>query len=332
MLKVGLDNHSIDSVANGLCETSLRGVDSHGIRLLPHYVNSAINGRKNSKPKFIFHQTFPSIGYLDADNGFGHAAGMKAIDHCMEMAKEQGIGIVGVTNSSHPGAMASMALKAANNGYIAFAFTHADSLLLSHGGKRPYFGTNPLCFAVPRKESDPYCLDMATSMISWNKLLSYRSKNIPLENNLAADKDGFNTNNANEASSLLPAGSYKGYGLASMVEILCGIYTGMNFGHDIASMYGSPINRPRKLGQLYMVMRVDGVINEEDFLSRVQKLSEEVRNEPSLSSQKVMMPNDPEIKVAKIRKKSGIPIDTETLNELNKLSKKYSVILKVVNK
>ena len=319
-------------MSNGLCETSLRGVDSHGIRLLPHYINSAINGRKNPKPNFVFKKTFPSIGYLDADNGFGHAAGMKAIDYCIKMAHKQGVGIVGVINSSHPGALASMALKAAREGYIAFAFTHADSLLLSHGGKRAYFGTNPICFAVPREEEEPYCLDMATSMISWNKLLSYRSNNIPLEDNIAADKDGLNTNNADEAASLLPAGLYKGFGLASMVEILSGVYTGMRFGSDIASMYGSPINKPRKLGQFYMVIRTDGIINQDHFLHRVQELSKDVRNEPSISREEVMMPNDPEIKTKKIRNKKGIPIDNSTLNQLMKLSKKYSVKLKIMKK
>ena len=62
--------------------------------------------------------------------------------------------------------MARMALKVARKWHIAFAFTHADSLILSHNGKRPYFGTNPICFAIPRKDSEePFCLDMATSMI-----------------------------------------------------------------------------------------------------------------------------------------------------------------------
>ncbi|SVC71360.1 uncharacterized protein METZ01_LOCUS324214, partial [marine metagenome] len=171
LTKIGLDQETMEAVTLGLCETSLRGVDSHGIRLLPHYVRSALSGRKNPKPNYTFTRKFPTIGLLDADNTFGHAAGMKAIDYCIEVAEEFGIGVVGVCNSSHPGAMASFALKAARQGYIAFAFTHADALTLSHNGKRPYFGTNPVCVAVPREEEEPYCLDMATSMISWNKLL-----------------------------------------------------------------------------------------------------------------------------------------------------------------
>ena len=113
---IGLDDFSIKSVSKGLCEASLRGVDSHGIRLLPHYVDSALMGRKNPKPNFIFKKKFPSIGILDADNAFGHAAGMKAVKYGIEIANEMGMAAVAVKNSSHPGALASISLIAAKKG------------------------------------------------------------------------------------------------------------------------------------------------------------------------------------------------------------------------
>ena len=91
---IGLDEYSVDAVTTGLCETSLRGVDSHGIRLLPHYVKSSLSGRKNPQPKFKITKTFPSIAHLDADNAFGHAAGMKSIEVAMEMAEVQGVGVL----------------------------------------------------------------------------------------------------------------------------------------------------------------------------------------------------------------------------------------------
>ena len=99
--KVGLDEFSQQAVSEGLCEASLRGVDSHGIRLLPHYVESALRGRKNPRPNFNFQLKFPAVGYLDADNAFGHAAGRKAVDHAAALASSLGIGVVAVGNSSH---------------------------------------------------------------------------------------------------------------------------------------------------------------------------------------------------------------------------------------
>jgi len=325
----GLDPYSLDAVTVGLCETSLRGVDSHGVRLLFHYANSAKSGRKNPKPKFKVEKKFPSIAHLDADNAFGHAAGMKAIDICMEIAETQGIGSVAVSNSSHPGAMASMALKAARKGYIAFAYTHADALILSHNGTRPYFGTNPICFASPRDEDEPYCLDMATSIVPWNRVILNRSSDLLLDHGVAADENGKETLDPHKASAVMPAGSYKGYGLASMVDILCGVYTGMAFGRSIPAMFTTKMTQQRKLGQFYMVMRPDGVISKEDFLHAMQQMTNEVRSEPAIDGEKVMLPGDPQMNCAKKRLREGIPLDNLTLIAFKEMAKKHSISLKL---
>ena len=221
------------------------------------------------KPNFLFKKTFPSLGVLDADNAFGHAAGIKAINYGMKIADKNGISSIIVKNSSHPGALASIALKAANEGYLCFAFTHADALMLSHNGSRPYFGTNPICFTAPRVEDEPFCLDMATTMISWNKLISTRDKNELLDSGLAADSKGEIVTNPSLAKSLLPAGSYKGFGLASMVDILCGVLSGMAFGRDIPAMFTTPIDEPRHLGQFYIIMRSDGAVDYQYFLNNL---------------------------------------------------------------
>jgi len=329
LIKVGLDEQSLEAVTTGLCETSLRGVDSHGVRLLPHYVNSAINGRKNPKPNYKFQQNLPTIGHLNADDAFGHAAGMKAIDYCIGMAEKFGTGIVSVSDSSHPGAMASMALKAARRGFMAFGFTHADSLIMSHNGVRPYFGTNPICFACPRLESEPYCLDMATSIAPWNRVLVHRNLDIDLPEGIAYDSDGQHTINAKEAASLFPSGAHKGFGLASMIEVLCGIYSGMDFGRNIPSMYGTPIEKPRKLGQFYMVMRVDGAINENQFLKTMQNFTDDLRDEPSKNNESVMLPGDKEILESKVRLQNGIPLDASTVELFKNLAAKYDVTLRL---
>jgi len=327
----GLDAFSKDAVTTGLCETSLRGVDSHGIRLLPHYVESALTGRKNPKPDMRFQQTFPAFGYLDADNAFGHAAGMRAIDHGMEIAAEMGLAGVAVGNSSHPGAMASFALRAARAGYIAFAFTHADALVLPAGGTRPFFGTNPVCMAAPRDEDEPYCLDMATSVISWNRLKIHRDSGEPLANGVAADAQGLLTTHADAAACLSPVGSpiagYKGYGLGSMVEVLCGVLTGMAVGRDIPAMYTAPMEQPRHLGQFYMVMRIDVAGAPEVFRGRLQAMTEAVRGEPAQPGEEVMLPGDPEIRAAERRRREGIPLDDATLAAFQGLSERFGVPL-----
>jgi LDH2 family malate/lactate/ureidoglycolate dehydrogenase len=325
--KVGLESFSNESVTRGLCEASLRGVDSHGVRLLPHYVNSARTGRKNPTPNFEFKNNFPTIAHLEADNAFGLAAGMKAIDYGIELAHQFGMGVVAVSNSSHCGSMASMALRAAREGYIAFAFTHADALVQSYGSSRAYFGTNPICMAAPREGMDPYCLDMAPSPISWNKVLAHRASGEPLPENIVADEHGQMTTDPEKAAMLLPIGGYKGYGLASMVEVLCGVYTGMAFGRDIPAMYKAPMNETRNLGQFYMVMRSNGCIDSIEFMSRMREMSMQVKAEPKSGEKDIFLPGDKEIKTAKERLEKGIPLDKATVTAFEELAKNYGVPL-----
>ena len=117
--------------------------------------------------------------------------------------------------------MASFSLRAARKGYIAF--THADALVSYYGDKRVYFGTNPICIAVTREEAEPFCLDMAPNMISWNKLLGAREKGESLSEKYATDANGNPTEDPESAQALLPIGGYKGYGIAAMGEVLCGV-------------------------------------------------------------------------------------------------------------
>ena len=331
LAKAGLDSETNEAVTTGLCETSLRGVDSHGIRLLPHYTRSALSGRKNPTPNYTYTQKFPAFGALDADNTFGHAAGFKAIGYAMGMAKDFGIGAVTVSNSSHPGAMASFVLKAAREGYVAFAFTNADALLRSHGGKRAYFGTNPICFAAPRIEEEPFCLDMAPTIFSWNKLLTYREKGEKLPGEFAADEHGIPTSDPDLACSILPIGTYKGFGLAAMVEVLCGVLTGMQFGRSIPAMFTTPMDQPRYLGQFYMVMRTDICQPFSVFKERLQQMTEEVRLEPNLDGERVLLANDPQIEEARRRKLEGIPVSENLLEEFRTLASDLSVNVTLKN-
>jgi len=320
LIKSGADDFSAESVAKGLTETSLRGVDSHGIRLLPHYLNALKNGRINGNPKFDIIQTFPAFVGLQADNAFGHAAGYKSIEIGIELANKYGIGAISVFNSSHPGAMASFSLEAARRGYCSFSFTNADSLLQSYNGKKSFFGTNPICFAAPRKDEEPFCIDMAPTYIPWNKILEKKEKNQMLEVGVAVDKDGNETINPSEAQTLIGIGKYKGFALASMVEVLCSILSGMPYGPHIPSMYGSSIKTKRNLGQFYLVFRNDVNINSNEFMESLKKMSDEVRDQaPKSNTSEVLMPNDPQVNSFKERSKNGIPVMENIIQIISEL-------------
>ena len=291
-----------------MSETSLRGVDSHGIRLLPHYLN-ALKGRINGKPKFQINKKTPCFIGLDADNAFGHAAGFKSIDLGIDIAGEFGICAISVFNSSHPGAMASFALKAAKKDLCCFAFTHADSLIQNFNSKDIFLGQIQFVL-LPRANEEPL-RRYGTNLCSLNKILDYQEKGLKLENNIAINSHGEPTINPEDARALLPIAGYKGYALAALVEVLCASLSGMNYGPNIPSMYGSSIKQSRKLGQFYILMRPDINVELDEFAENLHKMSEDIRNQKPQNDKSVLVPNDPQIIESKKRIKNGIPVSSE---------------------
>ncbi len=325
--KVGVNKYSCEAVAHGLCFTSLRGVDSHGINLLPHYLLSALNGRKNCNPKFKFKKIFPALSLLEADNAFGHAACLKAINYSIKIAKKYGIAAVAVKNSSHCGALATFTLEAARNGYVAIGFTHADALVVPPNGIKPLLGTNPISFAFPRKKKSPICLDMSTSSISWNKLLSMDKKQ-SISPYIASDALGNSTTKQKEARGLFPLGgkdfSYKGFCLGVIVELFCSVLTGMKFGNELLPMYNTKY-KPRKLGQFFILLRSDISMKNKDYMNYIEKFSRNVYSKKSKSNNGIKLPGDPEEEILKKRMKNGIPIQPKFISSLNEIEKKYSL-------
>jgi LDH2 family malate/lactate/ureidoglycolate dehydrogenase len=316
LLDRGVDEFASSHVTKSLVMTSLRGVDSHGINLFPHYIRALESGRINPHPRLEISRTAASTAVIDADHAFGHHSGSVAISEAMNMASESGIGAVAIGNSSHFGAAAYFAIQAANQGYVGFAFTNADALVKAHAAKSSFFGTNPICFTAPLAVEDPLCLDMATSLVSWNKVINYRNqgKNLPL--NWAFDQDGVSVADPSLAVSLNPAGSYKGFGLGMMVDILCALLSGGLVSKDILPMYTSPLNIQRRVSHFFMAINIEKFTELTTFKDSLQSLVDRVRAlEPIDKNTCVQVPGDPEKKMFKERSLSGIPIEPSKLEE-----------------
>lgn len=317
------------SVAKGLVQTSLRGVDSHGVRLFPHYLRALKAGRINPKPKYSFKKTSSSTGILDADHTFGHAAGLKAVKHAVKLAQASGSGHVAVKNSSHFGAAAFYALEIASHDMIGMSFTHADSLMLTHNSTQSFLGTNPICFAAPCAGEDPFCLDMATTMFNFNKIRQLREKKLVAPLGIGADAGGKETTDAEKITQLLPIGQYKGFGLSLMVEILCSMLTGMPYGRDISSMYKAPIEQKRLLGHFFSAIRIDCFQRVNVFKKRVAELLKEIRNLPPRDTAvQVQVAGDPEKANFKKRSVEGLPLSEVEYEAFMEISRKYNMPLK----
>lgn len=318
--KAGISRADTARLVEALIETSLRGVDSHGIRLVPHYVRAVASGRVDPAAKPVFKRTGPSAGVLDARHGFGIPAGIAAMDKAVAMAKATGVGAVAVKNSSHFGAAAIFALHAARKNMMGFAFTHSDALVFPHGGARVFLGTNPVCFAAPCVGRHPFVLDMATSRISWNKLREHRTRNAKLGPNLAADRRGVMCTDPHAAVGLLPAADYKGYGLGLVVEILCSTLTGMPAGPKLSRMF--PVDgRRRRLGHFFMAIDISRFTDVRKFRSRLSDLLKALRAVPAApGAKKVQVAGDPEWDCHADRTRRGIPLSIEEIEDLREVA------------
>ncbi|MGH8481713.1 MAG: Ldh family oxidoreductase [Nevskiaceae bacterium] len=293
-------------VVDSLVQTSLRGVDSHGIQLFPHYVRAVAAGRVSARPQPVLARTAASTARLDADHAFGHHAGALAIDAAVDIARETGLGAVSVRDSTHFGAAAYFALRAADAGMIGLSFTNADALVKAFNAREPVFGTNPLCFAAPLRDEGPLCLDMATSLVSWNKVRNARVSGAALGGDWAFDAAGQPTTDADAAASLSPAGGYKGYGLGMMVEVLCGLLADGPIARELLPMFSAPIEARRHLSHFFLALDLERFVPGARFRARLQGLVDAIRAMTPMQAH-VMVPGDPEKRAAVERARDGIP-------------------------
>lgn len=309
-----------EPTVHALVQASLRGVDSHGVGLMPHYIDAALIGRINLSPTFRVTRTSTTTELLDADHTYGAAAATEAMRHSIEMARDHGMGATAVTNSSHFGAAAVYALIAAEADMIGLSFTHAEALVAPYGGKAPYLGTNPLCFAAPCEGEAPFCLDMATSATSWNNVKRRRATGNPLEPGWAIDVDGVPCADPHVVGALLPSGGYKGFGLALVVEILCSLLTGMAFGPHVTPMFPVDAER-RRLGHFFMAIDIARFTDVGAFKHRLAQLASELRSRPiAPGCERVRVANDPEKEHYAARSHDGIPLGDVELDEFRRIA------------
>lgn len=320
-----VDPCAIGHVVASLVSTSLRGVDSHGINLFPHYCRAVQGGRINPAPVMRFEQTAPGTALLDADHAFGHHAGAVAMDHAVELAHQLGVASVAVRNSTHFGAAAYFSLRAAKCNCIGFAFCNADALVKVHNSRESFFGTNPVCFAAPMAKEGPFSLDMATSLAAWNKVANAQRTGQLIPPDWAFDDLGCAVTNAGLARSLAPAGGYKGFGLGMMVDILCALLADGPVSKDIPGMYRTPFSTRRNIGHFFMAIDIGKFVDPMVFKSRLQDMADRIRVlSPSADADDaVMVAGDPEKRAYEVRRREGIPMDEEKFAEYLELTSDF---------
>ena len=336
----GMSDAHAETTAQVMVETDLRGVDSHGISMLPTYDQEFRAGRLNMKPVFKTVRENAATALIDADASLGHPVSVYGMNLAVDKALQAGVGVVTVFNSHHFGAAGCYSRIAADRGVIGMVTSATRGVtMVPTFAAEPVLGTNPIAFAAPAKRNPPFQLDMATTTVAAGKVKVYKLNHKPLPSGWVVDGDGKNVTDETQAFSFVfdkkeggitplggtrDAGSHKGYGLAMMVHILAGTLAGASFS-PIRNRTQKP-NDPHNIGHFFMAIdprsfRAPGEF-EDDLDAAIDVLR---AAKPADPKQPVLVAGDPEIATKKDRLANGVPVPDDLMVQLRAVADRAKV-------
>ena len=322
LVGAGASREEADTVARGCVAANLAGHDSHGIILIPTYVERIKVGHIVPGAPFKIVQESPTTTAIDGHWGFGFVVNERAMRLTIEKAKTANVAAATVFRQSHVGRLGAYPLMAAQAGMIGIATAdsgRSPKAVAPYGGREARLGTNPISIAVPSDLSGPLCLDMATSAVAVGKLTlaQARGEKIPL--GWIVDSEGKHTTDParfRPGGALLPLGGtegYKGSGLAVIVEILCGLLTGLGFGVEPSGRHND--------GCFLAVFNVDAFRPLAEFKREVAEFARYLKETPlSEGSTGVFYPGEVEYLREQERRKSGVEVEDATWKKLRTLA------------
>ena len=307
-------------VSDYLIKAELLSAPSHGLARLKMYCDRIKKRLINSKPKIKIKKISNSISHIDANNSIGFIAADIGIKQAIKNAKKTGIGLVAVKRSGHYGLSSFYAEQAVKNNLLVFCFTNAPAALAPYGAKKSLFGTNPICFGVPTGKT-PFILDASTSMINRGKIrrASKLGKKIPY--GVALDKFGNITTDANKAlkGTQLPIATFKGSGLAWMVDILSGVLTGSSHSGKTKDPFDD-FSGPQNMGHLFITINPKIFVGE-NFLKEMKMNISRIKRLPKAKGfSSILYPGERKNKTYRKNMNKDISIPSKILKEINELN------------
>jgi LDH2 family malate/lactate/ureidoglycolate dehydrogenase len=327
--RIGLPPADAAKVAELMTEADLVGADAHGVFRLPQYVQRTQAGGFNPRPNITVTRTASATALVDGDNGFGHLVMARAAETAIAIAREAGIGWVGVRRSNHAGAAGVYAAMPLAHDMIGLYSAVANANhMAAWGGTELLLGTNPLAVAIPASEEAPVVLDVATSIVSYGTIKNYRLQHKPMPEGWMVDaKTGETiTDPANSGEGLLlPMGGYKGAGLAIVLGLLAGTLNGAAFGRDVID-FNADDATATNTGHFIVALDVSRFMPIEAFKSEVDRHLCDLRNSKRLPGvEAIRLPGAERAKRRADRLAHGIPISGELMAKLDKLADEMKV-------
>ena len=316
MLKAGAGLDDARIVADVLLAADMRGVESHGIiRLFSYYAHRLQKGLVNPDARLEVVSESAASVVFDASNGLGHPASYRAMERCIQKAREAGVAVATVRNSNHYGIAGYYAMMALPHDMIGLSFTNAGSLVAPTYGSKAILGTNPIAVAAPGGEERPYVLDMATSIVPAGKITIFERAGLDIPAGWAVNHQGEVTTHPSDVfqgGALMPLGGtdvmrgYKGYGLGLMVEILCGVLAGAAFGQLVDSDAGRAESR---IGHCFMAIHVDAFRPVAEFKRDMDALFRQLKDAPkAVGQERIYIHGEKEFERAERSLREGVPL------------------------
>lgn len=338
---MGCSDEHASLASKVLVTADARGIDSHGVARLSGYVRLWEVKRINATPDIKIVYETPSTAVVEGDAGLGLIVAPYAMQVAIDKAKQCGTGWVSVKNSNHFGIGAYHAMMALRHDMIGMAMTNASALVAPTFSVERMLGTNPIAVAVPANKQPPFVADFATTTAANGKLEILQRKNTDAPLGWVQDADGNETTDANalkKGGALLPLGSdrehgsHKGYALGSIVDIFSAVLSGASYGPwapPFPAYVPMPQNMPGTgLGHFFGAMRVDAFRPADEFKQHMDNwISRFSSAKPAKGQERVYIPGDIEREMETVRIKEGIPVIDVVVDDLQKLSQKFNIVL-----
>jgi LDH2 family malate/lactate/ureidoglycolate dehydrogenase len=312
-------------VAHSLVAANLRGVDSHGLQLLPFYIEQMEHGNINiAADGHVASETGACLIY-DGENGIGQVIAEQCCHHAIRLGKAHGIAMVVAHESNHFGAAAFWAQRLSQAGLLGLVMCNASPLVAPWQGKEPRLGTNPICVSVPGP--DTWLLDMATTTVAAGKVFRAHFTQQPeIPHGWAMDAEGVPTTSTETAMKglLMPLGGYKGSGLAMLVEILTAVLGGGAMSTQLGGI--RIFGQPARVSQSFIAVDVTRFLPADEFHARMEDLVGMMKSSaPAKGFDEVLVAGDPEWRAERERRREGIPVSPGIWKDLSMIAERHGI-------
>jgi LDH2 family malate/lactate/ureidoglycolate dehydrogenase len=318
--------------AGVLITSDLRGIESHGVGRLKYYYDRINWGVHRTRTEMEIVKETETTALVDGHHGMGHVISHKSMRMAIDKAKQYGLGAVSVRNGTHFGIAGYYPLMAAKEGLIGFTVTNARPSIAPTFSTEPMLGTNPIAFAAPSDMPYPFCLDGATSIAQRGKIEVAARAEKPVPPGWVTDADGHALTDPDQiledfgkaAAALLPLGGageeyagYKGYSLATMVEILSASLSGGPFMKDLLGFDEDGNRRPFMLGHFFLAIDVEHFVPLSVFrqiTGGIMRALQNARKAPG--AERIYVAGEKEYEKEKVIRERGVPVNVNLRKEL----------------